>query len=148
MLAALDTNILVYAEGLHEPDKQQQALDIIDAVPASSLTLPAQVLGELFHVLLRKARRSRPEVRDAVRGWQDMFLVVGTTEDIVTRAMDLAVDHGMTIWDAVILAAASEAGCRLLLSEDMQDGFTWGGVTVVNPFAPITHPLLARLMRS
>jgi predicted nucleic acid-binding protein len=45
-----------------------------------------------------------------------------------------------------MVAAAGEAGCRLLLSEDLQDGFVWGGVTVVNPFAPALHPWLADLL--
>ena len=40
-------------------------------------------------------------------------------------------------------AVAADAGCRLLLSEDLQDGFTWRGVTVVDPFADKPHPLLA-----
>ena len=44
------------------------------------------------------------------------------------------------------LAAAAEAGCRLLLSEDLQDGFTWSGVTVVNPFAEKKHELLAGIL--
>lgn len=57
-------------------------------------------------------------------------------------ATDLALDHGLAIWDAVIFAAAAEVGCRLLLSEDLQDGFTWRGVSVVNPFAERRHPLL------
>ncbi|HWB99103.1 MAG TPA: hypothetical protein VG672_20485, partial [Bryobacteraceae bacterium] len=55
-------------------------------------------------------------------------------------------DHHFGIWDAVILSAASQAGCRLLLSEDLQDGFTWGGVTVVNPFASPRHALLEALL--
>ena len=59
--------------------------------------------------------------------------------------MDLAVHHVLSIWDAVILSAAAAAGCRLLLSEDLQDGFTWNGVTVVNPFPGRRHPLLAAL---
>ncbi len=63
-------------------------------------------------------------------------------------AVDLAVHHQLGIWDAVMLAAASEAGCRLLLSEDMQDGFTWGGVTVANPFATPRHPLLDAMLQS
>jgi predicted nucleic acid-binding protein len=46
------------------------------------------------------------------------------------------------VWDAVVLAATSKAGCRVLLSEDLQEGFTWGGVTVVDPFASMRHPLL------
>ena len=61
-------------------------------------------------------------------------------------ATDLAVDHKVNIWDAVIFAAAAEAGCSLLLSEDLKEGFTWGGVTVVNPFAARPHPLLAGLL--
>jgi predicted nucleic acid-binding protein len=61
-------------------------------------------------------------------------------------AADLAADHHFGIWDAVILSAASQAGCRLLLSEDLQDGFTWGGVTVVNPFASPRHALLDALL--
>jgi predicted nucleic acid-binding protein len=46
----------------------------------------------------------------------------------------------------VILSAASQAGCRLLLSEDLQDGFTWGGVTVINPFASPRHLLLEAII--
>jgi predicted nucleic acid-binding protein len=109
--------------------------------------LPAQVLGELFGVLVRKARRSAIEARRAVQIWQATYAVIGTTNTVLTRAMEVAVDHGLTIWDAVILAAASEAGCRVLLSEDMHEGFTWGGVTVVNPFAPSPHQLLHDLTR-
>ena len=44
--------------------------------------------------------------------------------------------HKLGIWDAIVLSAAADAGCRLSLSEDLQDGFTWQGVTVANPFAP------------
>ena len=61
-------------------------------------------------------------------------------------AMDLAADHDLSIWDAVILAAAADAGCRLLLSEDMQDGFAWRGLTVANPFADRRHPLLTAIL--
>lgn len=49
-------------------------------------------------------------------------------------AADLAANHRLGIWDAVVLSAAAAAGCRLLLSEDLQGGFTWNGVTVTNPF--------------
>jgi predicted nucleic acid-binding protein len=71
-----------------------------------------------------------------------MFTVMPTTEAVLSRGMDVAVAHNLAIWDAIILAAAAEAGCRMLLSEDIQDGFTWGGVTIVNPFAPQPHKLL------
>ena len=57
-------------------------------------------------------------------------------------AVDFSTDHQLGIWDAVILSAAAEAGCRLLLSADLQQGFTWKGVTVTNPFSTAKHPLL------
>jgi len=50
------------------------------------------------------------------------------------------------VWDALILSVAAENRCRLLLSEDLQDGFTWRGVTVANPFAMPLHPLLEGLV--
>ncbi len=66
----------------------------------------------------------------------------------MTAALNLASVHRLQIWDAVILSAAASAGCRVLLSEDLQDGFTWNGVTVVNPFAPEPNALLAELLDS
>jgi predicted nucleic acid-binding protein len=60
--------------------------------------------------------------------------------------MELSARHQLAFWDAVVLAAAADATCRLLLSADFQDGFTWSGVTVVNPFAAAPHPLLNVLL--
>lgn len=105
-----------------------------------------QVLGELFNVLVRKAGKSRAEARDVLLGWRDTFPVIETSPEIVVMAADLATDHQFGIWDAVILSAASQADCRLLLSEDLQEGFTWGGVTVVNPFASPRYALLDALL--
>jgi predicted nucleic acid-binding protein len=115
---------------------------IIAAVPASSFVVPAQVLGEMFNVLTRKIRRDPSTAAQAVRTWQEMFTVIPTTDTVVSRGLDVATAHGLAIWDAIILAAASEAGCGVLLSEDMHEGFTWGGVTIVNPFASPRHKLL------
>jgi len=145
--AALDTNILAYAEGTNGPARKDAALALIDRLPASEIAVPAQALGELFNVLVRKAGRSPAEARVAVRAWQDIFAVIDTTDRVLTRATDLAADHRLSIWDSVILAAAAEAGCRLLISEDMQPGFTWGGVTIVNPFAAAPQSALALLLR-
>src|SRR5262249_19030634 len=114
-------------------------------LPAEDIVVPVQVLGELFHVLSRKAGRSRADARSSILAWRDAFPVAETTEAVMFSANDLAVDHQLGIWDAVILAAAAETGCRLLLSEDMQDGFTWRGVTVANPFSTNPHPMLSAL---
>lgn len=62
-------------------------------------------------------------------------------------ALDLAATHRLYIWDAVVLAAAADARCRLLLSEDFQEGFSWSGVTVSNPFSANRHLLLEGLLK-
>jgi predicted nucleic acid-binding protein len=89
-----------------------------------------------------KAGFSATQGRAAIVGWHDTFPLIETSPAILLAAADLAVHHVLSIWDVVILSAAAAAGCRLLLSEDMQDGFTWSGVTIANPFATVRHPLL------
>ena len=68
--------------------------------------------------------------------WADSFEVADSSWSSFQSTIDLAIDHGLQIWDALIMAVAAENHCRLLLSEDLQNGFTWRGLTVVNPFAP------------
>jgi len=80
--------------------------------------------------------------------WCDAYPVIETSARVMVNAMDLASDHGLSMWDSVVLAAAAEAECRLILPEDLQDGFTWRGVTVSNPFAPTLHPMLAALLEA
>lgn len=145
MKVALDTNVLVYAEGVNGAEKQDIIVPLLLELPKRQGAIPVQVLGELFNVLTRKAGKPRNDAREAILGWRDSFQIVDTTFEIMVAASDLAGEHRLAIWDAVILAAASHAGCRLLLSEDFQDGFTWGGTTVVNPFAATKHVLLKRL---
>lgn len=148
MRVALDTNILVYAENINGESKRNIALDLVRRLPQEAVVIPVQVLGELFSVLVRKGGKSRGDARAAILGWRDTFALVETSPEIMLTAADLATDHQFGIWDAVILSAAAQAGCRLLLSEDLHDGFTWAGVTVVNPFAPTPNVLLAGLLGS
>lgn len=146
MKAALDTNVLAYAEGTNGAAKRDEALELIQRLPRGAVVVPAQTLGELYNVLVRKAKRGPARARAAVLSWFDAFATVETSATVITSAMDLAAGHGLTTWDSVVLAAAAEAECRLLLSEDLQVGFTWRGVTVANPFAPELHPLLMSLL--
>lgn len=115
-------------------------------MPPESTLIPVQALGELFAVLVRKARRSRADAATAVLSWGDAFPLIETSNDVLLSATDLARAHQLGLWDAVMLSAAAEARCRLLLSEDLQEGFTWNGVTVTNPFSPRRHPLLEALV--
>jgi predicted nucleic acid-binding protein len=142
----LDTNIPVYAEGVNGEAMARTSRAILAALPTQDVVLPVQVLGELFAVLTRKAGRTPTQARDAVMQWRDSYATVETSSQVLLTAIDLAADHHFAIWDAIIMAAVAEADCRLLLSEDLQDGFSWRGVTVVNPFAEQRHPLLTALI--
>lgn len=146
MRIALDTNVLAYAEGANGAGMRDKALALIQRLPQTAIVLPVQTLGELFNVLVRKANRQPTRARAAVLSWRDAFPLAETSAAVMVSATDLASHHGLTIWDSVILAASAEAECRLLLSEDLQEGFTWRGVTVANPFAPKLHPLLTWLL--
>jgi predicted nucleic acid-binding protein len=139
---ALDTNVLAYAEGLGDERRCNMALKLVEQLPRTDVLLPAQTLGELARVLTGKARRSAEQARAAILSWADSFEVADSTWFAFQSALDLTVDHQLPIWDALILAVAAENRCRMLLSEDLHDGFTWRGVTVVNPFAEPRSPLL------
>ena len=146
MRAALDTNVLAYAEGINGLAMQRKAWELIARLPSTIAVLPVQVLGELFNVLTRKAKRTRADASLAVQRWADAFPVADTSASSFLTAIDLSVAHDLSIWDAVIMSVASEADCRLLLTQDLHNGLNWGGVTVVDPFTEPAHELLGYLL--
>jgi predicted nucleic acid-binding protein len=145
MRIAFDTNVLAYAEGVNGAERKAQALALIERLPIGSVFLPVQTLGELFQLLVRKLKHTPAQARTAVLAWRDAYTLIETSEDVLVATVELAVAHRFSLWDGVVLAAASEGGCRLLLSEDLQEGFTWNGVTVTNPFAASPNSLLTGL---
>ncbi len=142
MRAAVDTNILLYAEGLDDLARQDRAVQVLARVPDGHLVIPVQVLAETFHVLVRKSDRPATAVRAAIDEWASKAEIVDTSGAVLSSALDLAVAHRLSAWDAIVLAGAAEASCDLLLSEALHAGFRWRGVTVVNPFAEPMSPLL------
>ena len=146
MRVALDTNVLAYVEGVNGAVRQQSALALVQALAKGGTLIPVQALGELYNVLVRKSGWPGDQARAAVLTWRDAFPLAPTTEAAIIAAADLAADHRLGIWDSLMVAVGAEGGCRLLLSEDMQDGFSWRGVTVVNPFVAIRHPLLGAVL--
>ena len=140
MRIALDTNLLAYAEGLGDETRCQLASDLIAKLNPVNSLVPLQVLGELSRVLTAKLKKSSEDAREMLLSWADAMVVADTTWSAFQAAMDLSVDHQISMWDALILSVAAENKCRLLLSEDFQNGFTWRGVTVVNPFETKAQP--------
>ena len=119
---------------------------MVAELPVERVVLPARATGELHRVLTGRAGLVASRAREAILGWSDSFDVADSTWTAFQSAIDLATDHQLQIRDALILFVAAENHCRLLLSEDFQQGFVWRGVIVVNPLAEYTDPLLTRFL--
>ena len=119
---------------------------MVQRLPKETVIVPIQVLGELFNVLVKKLRWRAIDVSEEIIIWTEAFSIAQTSSAAFFRAMELAANHHFQIFDAMILATAAEAGCSLLLTEDMHEGFTWNGVTVTNPFKPNRHVDLESLL--
>lgn len=140
---AIDTNVLLYAEGLNDVARLTQATDLLTRLrQRHKLLVPIQVLGEFVRVLRRKARMTPAQIDRSVDKLTQDAELCGTTPTAFAFARRLTSQHGLDIWDAVILSVAAEHDATLMLSEDMQDGFVWRRATVTNPFAEPPHPLL------
>ena len=140
MATAFDTNILAYAAGLRQVDADeakiiQAGLLIEPLLVEGELVIPAQVQAELHYLLRRKAGLSPSAAATKVARYSTGATTIPTDDAVLAEAFELAERHGLQTYDAIILAAAAQGGCDILYSEDMQHGFEWNGVMVVNPFA-------------
>ena len=147
MLVALDTNILLYEAGFNDDARRDRAEAIRAALGPERAVIATQVLGEVFHALVVKRKQERSYARGLCNLLRRSAIVHAASEAVFGEALILATDQKLQIWDALILCTAADAGCRILLSEDMQHGFVHRGVTVVNPFSEPEHPLLADALR-
>lgn len=133
MRAFFDTNIFVYADDAAAGDKRQRALARIDEhVRAGTAVLSTQVLQEFYVVATRRLGVPIDVARDKVALLARLDVVpIDTT--MILQAIDAQRLHQLSFWDALIVQAATTAGCRLLFSEDLPDGRTFHDLRVVNP---------------
>jgi predicted nucleic acid-binding protein len=134
MKVALDTNILVYAEGFGDPARCRRAWDLLDGLPLHNVVIPAQCLGELFRVLHGKAGLALGEAAERVLAWAELYPIADSSTQAFFVALDLVQSHALQIWDALIAAVASSAHCRLLATEDVAVESFLAGVRAVSPF--------------
>lgn len=129
--AFADTNVLVYHVG---PDmaKRQQAENALVAQPV--VVISAQVVAEFVNACTKKRVLPPDEIRAAARHYMDAFRLVPNDEAVLRRGLAYHERYGFQWWDALVAAAAVEAGCPTLYSEDMQDGQEIDGTRIVNPF--------------
>lgn len=145
MTVFVDTNVFVYALDSSEPTKQPHARAWIEHLWMTRAgSLSAQVLHELYVTVTRKLQPGMPaaDARGVVRelmAWRPLAL----DHLLVEAAWSLQDRYELSLWDALVVAAAHRCQCRYLLSEDLADGQDYWGTTVVDPFrhAPSEVPL-------
>lgn len=129
-----DTNVLLYADDADAGARRHIAQQHLEgALRDGTAVLSTQVLQEYFVVSTRKLGVPAEMARQKIELLATMDLIhVGL--ELILGAIDLHRLHGISFWDALIVKAASAAGCRRLLSEDLHHGQKLDGVLVENPF--------------
>lgn len=135
MRVTIDTNIFVYMLDARDAQKQALAIQLVQALRGRECVISLQCVAELYAALTRRLGRAPWEAAQASRNLLASFDVFVTQASAVERALSEAMAGRFSYWDAQLLAAAHEAGCALIFSEDMSDGARLGGVEVLHPFA-------------
>jgi predicted nucleic acid-binding protein len=129
-----DTNILIYADDKDEPVKRRRSVNLVEEHRrARTGVVSPQVLQEYFVTATRKLRLDPAIARRKVELLSEFDVSFPEISDILA-AIDLHRLHDFSFWDALILRTAKQAGCSILLSEDMQAGREVDGLRIVNPF--------------
>ena len=137
-----DTNILVYAFDRGESAKQAVAQELMRREGATgNIAVSTQVLQEFYVVVTRKLTVTLPVVQayEAVHCFAD-YPLVQVDVALILRAIKRNETERISFWDALIIEAALKAGCKTLLSEDMQAGREVDGMQIRNPFANTDTP--------
>ena len=130
----LDTNILIYAYDQEAPVKREVALRLVEQgwVSPGSAAISVQVLQEM-HVNLERRGVSRAGAGQIIRDLA-RWPVVDNSLALLLSALSEQARWQISLWDALILAAARASGATELVSEDFAHGQDYGGVRAVNPF--------------
>lgn len=134
----LDTNIFVYAQATNEPQKQPVAATLItDALLTGRGMISTQVVQEFLHVATRHAAPAFAPEETSEYLVKVLWPLCGhfPLRNFYDRALQIKATTGYSFYDALIVAAAVESGCRTLYSEDLQHGRKIGNLTILNPFA-------------
>jgi predicted nucleic acid-binding protein len=130
----LDSNILVYAVNGSAGEKHEAAHRIVVAAARFDCVLALQAVSEFYWVVTRK-RLVRPALAaERANDLLTAFRCISASESAIRAALPHAAAERLAYWDALLITTAAEAGCDLVLTEDMHDGLLLNGVHIHHPF--------------
>jgi predicted nucleic acid-binding protein len=133
----IDTNIFVYSFDERMPAKKERSMALIqDGLKTGLGTISTQVIQEFLNVATQKfAVPMKPEdSRLYLRFVLNPLCRVYTNLLLFETCLDLHYETRYSLYDSLIIAAAIQAGCDILYSEDLQDGQEVRSIKIVNPF--------------
>jgi len=126
----IDTNVLLY---LLSEDCGKA--DVAEALLNQGGIISVQVLSEFTSVCARKLKMNYEEIREILATIRVVLDVRDLTPAIHETALDIAERYGYSFHDSMILAAALDAGCRHVYTEDLHAGqHIKDKLMIVNPF--------------
>ncbi|MEF8822839.1 MAG: PIN domain-containing protein [Desulfohalobiaceae bacterium] len=129
----IDSNIVVYANDRSSGSKQSRAVEIISACMAGGNgVISIQVLQEYANIALKKLGQDPPVVMRQLK-LLEAFTLVTPSPKSVRRAVEIRQSYRISFGDAGIIAAAEDANCGVIFSEDLNNGQYYAGIVVVNP---------------
>ena len=131
----VDSNVFIYAVDKAVSAKQKKARGIVADVFAdgSAYRVSSQVLAEFSSVAIRKLGMATP-ILLALLAEMGKIAHVAIDNALVSRAVEIQGIYGIQYYDAQIVAAAERLGCSSILTEDLNDGQMYCGITALNPF--------------
>lgn len=130
----LDTNALVYFVDGRACEKRAVASALIaKALGSSRYAISVQVLNEFANVAMKKFQMDEGEVAEYIEAFRQIRTIPPSVEQTL-KALSLRKRYGIQFYDSLIVAAAEQAGCDEIVTEDLNDGQTYGTVNAVNPF--------------
>jgi len=112
---AIDTNILLYSIDQFDPVKQDKSIELI----AQSPYISSQMISEFSNICLRKWKFPKEKVGAIVTTLVNKCEFIPVTRQIILQAMEIMQKYRLQFFDAIIITAALNEGCKTLYSEDM-----------------------------
>jgi predicted nucleic acid-binding protein len=131
----LDSNLLVYSVAAEEGARHEVSVEIVNRAVDADCWLTLQSLSEFYSVARRK-NVPRERAAAQVENWLTAFPHIAVSASAIQTALSHHLAGRASYWNALLVATAAEAGCTLVLTEDMADGALLGDVRIHKPFTP------------
>ena len=131
----IDSNVLIYVFDASDYGKRTRSEDLIQSAVRDGIgCISYQVVQETINVITRKLRATAAQAHQFLEEVLVPLWSVNPTNRLYRYALDIMRRYKFSFYDSLIVAAALEANCRILFSEDLQDGQIIDQLTIVNPF--------------